>query len=138
MKKARKSQSPATGLGKVFVAVFVLLCALPLVYMVLMSLTQSESPYFRLRDISFDFANYKTILIRNNYTQAIINSSIVAVLACLWTCFVSALAGYGFEKKPIPHKELIYQILLATMMIPGQVTLVPLFLIIREMNWLNT
>lgn len=78
MKKARKSQSPATGLGKVFVAVFVLLCALPLVYMVLMSLTQSESPYFRLRDISFDFANYKTILIRNNYTQAIINSSIVA------------------------------------------------------------
>lgn len=138
MKKARKSQSPATGLGKVFVAVFVLLCALPLVYMVLMSLTQSESPYFRLRDISFDFANYKTILIRNNYTQAIINSSIVAVLACLWTCFVSALAGYGFEKKPIPHKELIYKILLATMMIPGQVTLVPLFLIIREMNWLNT
>lgn len=138
MTKSRKKQSAATVIGKIFVVIFVLLCALPLVYMLLMSLTQSESPYFKLKDVSFDFANYKTILIRNNYTQAIINSSVVAVLACIWTCFVSALAGYGFEKKPIPHKELIYKILLATMMIPGQVTLVPLFLIIREMNWLNT
>lgn len=138
MKQSPKKQSVPTILGKIFVVVFVLLCALPLIYMVLMSLTQSETPYFRLKDLSFDFANYKTILIRNNYTQAIFHSSVVAVLACIWTCFVSALAGYGFEKKPIPHKELIYKIMLATMMIPSQVTLVPLFLIIREMNWLNT
>lgn len=124
MNRVKRKTSMATRIGIVFVVAFMLLCIMPLVYMVLMSLTQSDSPYFKLSDISFDFANYKTILIRNNYTQAIINSAIVAVLACLWTCFISALAGYGFEKKPIPHKELIYKILLATMMIPSQVTLI--------------
>lgn len=138
MNRLKRKTSMATRVGIVLVVAFMLLCTMPLIYMVLMSLTQSDSPYFKLSDISFDFANYKTILIRNNYTQAILNSAIVAVLACLWTCFISALAGYGFEKKPIPHKELIYKILLATMMIPSQVTLIPLFLIMREINWLNT
>ena len=83
MNRTKRRQSIATRAGVVFVAAFMLLCVMPLVYMVLMSLTQSDSPYFKLSDISLDFANYKTILVRNNYTQAILNSAIVAVLACL-------------------------------------------------------
>ena len=138
MEQEKKKRSVATWCGIVLVAISIILCLMPLVYMLLMSLTQSDSPYFKLKDISFDFANYKTILIRNNYGRAIWNSAVVAVLSCVWTCFISALAGYGFEKKPIPKKELIYKILLATMMIPSLVKLIPLFLIMQELHWINS
>ena len=138
MGQMEKKRSFATKMGIVLVAFAIILCLMPLVYMLLMSLTQSDSPYFKLKDISFDFANYKTILVRNNYGRAIWNSAVVAVLSCVWTCFISALAGYGFEKKPIPHKELIYKILLATMMIPSMVKLIPLFLIMDKLNWINS
>lgn len=138
MNVIRKKKSVATTIGILFVVLMVLLSLMPLIYMLLMSLTQSDSPYFKLKDISFDFANYQVVLIRNNYTQAIINSVVVSVLSCIWTCLISALAGYGFEKKPIPGKEIIYKILLATMMIPSMVNLIPLFLIMRGLNWLNT
>lgn len=140
MTQSEKKLSVGTVLGILLVLAAVVLCIMPLVYMLLMSLTQSDSPYFKLKDVSFDFANYKIILDpqRNQYAKAVFNSALVSVLSCLWTCLVSAMAGYGFEKKPIPHKELIYKILLATMMIPGQVTMIPLFLIMRQLNWINS
>ena len=138
MNHIEKKRSLATKCGIAMVVFAIVLCIMPLVYMLLMSLTQSDSPYFKLSDISLDFENYKTILGRNNYGTAIFNSAVVAVLSCIWTCAISALAGYGFEKKPIPHKELIYKVLLATMMIPSMVRLIPLFLIMQKLNWINT
>ena len=93
MGQMEKKRSFATKMGIVLVVFAIILCLMPLVYMLLMSLTQSDSPYFKIKDISFDFANYKTILVRNNYGRAIWNSAVVAVLSCVWTCFISALAG---------------------------------------------
>lgn len=135
---ARKKGGVPTIIGIILVTFFAILCIAPLVYMFLMSLTQSYSPYFHLRDIRFDFLNYKTVLFRGDYARSLFNSIVVVILACLWTCLVSAMAGYGFEKKPVPGKEFVYKIYIATMMIPGQVTLIPLFIIMRELGWLNT
>ena len=138
MRHTKKKRSAATTCGIVLIVISIFFYLMPLVYMLLMSLTQSDSPYFKLQDISFDFANYETILVRNSYGRSILNSAVVAVLSCIWTCLISALAGYGFEKKPIPHKELIYKILIATMMVPSMVTLIPLFLIMEKIGWLNS
>lgn len=133
-----KKKYVSSAVGIVLVTLFSLLCILPLIYMVLLSFTQSDTPYFHLRDISFDFVNYRLVLAKNSYGRALFNSTVVVVLSCIWNCAVSAMAGYGFEKKPVPCKELIYKIFIATMMIPGQVTLIPLFLIMKKIGWLNT
>lgn len=128
----------SVALGTVLVTFFTVLCIIPLIYMLLLSLTQSESPFFRLKDIAFDFLNYRNVLFRNEYGRAVINSVIVVVFSCIWTVLVCSMAGYGFEKKPVPGKEIIYKIFIATMMIPGQVTIIPLFIIMRQINWLNS
>ena len=134
----KKKLTVSTVVGTVLVTIFAALCVLPLIYMFLLSLTQADTPYFHMKDISFDFANYKNVLFRNDYSRALFNSAIVVVLSCLWTILVSAMAAYGIEKKPVPGKEILYKIYIATMMVPGQVTLIPLFLIIKKLGWLNS
>ncbi len=124
--------------GTILLTVFALLCIAPLVYMLLMSFTQLRTLNIRWEDITFNLENYNTIIFKHDFGQSMRNSVIVAVLSCVWTVLVCAMAAYGFEKKPVPGKEKIFKVYLATMMVPSQVTLIPLFLIMRQIGWLNS
>jgi multiple sugar transport system permease protein len=72
------------------------------------------------------------------------NSTIVAVLTVLGTTFSSAVVAYGFAKIPFRGRGVLFVIMLATMMIPFPVTMVPLFSIFRWLGdvtgtqWLGT
>ena len=48
------------------------------------------------------------------------------------------MAAYGFEKKNFPGKEVLFRIYLLTLMIPGQVTMIPVFVMMNKMGMLNT
>ena len=48
------------------------------------------------------------------------------------------MAAYGFEKKLFPGRDFIFQIYMITLMIPGQVTMIPLFVIMKNLGLLNT
>lgn len=67
-----------------------------------------------------------------------LNSLIVAGLSTLATCILCPLAGYAFAKHRFPGRELLFVVLLATMMIPGTVLMVPGFLLMRDLGWLDT
>lgn len=124
--------------GGLLVSLLAILCLVPLIYMVLMSFTQLRSLYIDFSNITLNLKNYYTIIFKNAFGRSLVNSIIVAVLSCVWTNLVCAMAAYGFEKKNIPGKEFLFKIFLATMMVPSQVTLIPLFLTMKELNWLNT
>jgi multiple sugar transport system permease protein len=66
------------------------------------------------------------------------NSLIIATLQTLGALFFCTLAGYAFAKHRFPGKNLLFLILLSTMMIPGAVLLVPSFLLYRDLGWLDT
>src|SRR3989442_1274004 len=66
------------------------------------------------------------------------NSLVVAAFATIGSMFLCSLAGYAFAKHRFPGKEAIFLTLLATMMIPGTVLLVPSFLLFRDFGWLDT
>jgi len=51
---------------------------------------------------------------------------------------IDSMAGYVLAKKKFPGRNLIFWIIISTMMIPGQVTLVPLFIMIRDLNLMDT
>lgn len=54
------------------------------------------------------------------------------------TVFTSALVGYGFSRFQFKGKRTWFLILLATMMLPGQITLIPQYLMFRSFGWVNT
>ncbi len=121
-----------------FIFLFTIICIAPFIYMVLLSFTQSQSMSFSWKEFSLNPVNYQYTLIKTGFGRALWNSVIVVGLSCLFNCIMSAMAAYGFEKKPIPGKEKLFAIYVATLMIPGQVTLIPVFIIMKSMNLLNT
>lgn len=134
----KKKWTIFSGLGVTLITLFAFLCLAPLVYMILVSFTDSESLYIHLDDIRLNFDNYVYAITKRNFGQALINSVITVVGSCLLVDIVSAMAAYGFEKKPVPGKELLFQGYLATMMIPGQVLLIPMFVMINKAGMTNT
>lgn len=66
------------------------------------------------------------------------NSTLVATTQTLLSLFVASLVGWGFAKYEFRGKKPLFTFLLATMMFPGQVALVPLFLLMLRIGWLDS
>ena len=124
--------------GTVLVTLFAMLCVLPLLYMVAVSFTDSETLYIKLKDLRPDISNYVYAITKRNFGLALKNSVITVVGSCLLVDIVSTMAAYGFEKKPVPGKETLFQGYIATMMIPGQVILIPMFMMMNRAHLSNT
>lgn len=68
----------------------------------------------------------------------IMNSLIVSTSITLIRIFTSCLAGYAFAKKEFPAKSILFWTLLCTMMLPYHITLVPLYIIVRNLGLYNS
>jgi multiple sugar transport system permease protein len=66
------------------------------------------------------------------------NSFIVTILLVVGQIFFSALAAYAFARLQFPLREQIFFIYLTALMVPGIVTLIPNFILIRNLGWLDT
>ena len=66
------------------------------------------------------------------------NSVLVAAVWVIARAFTASTAGYAFARMQFPGKNIVFLAVLATMMIPGMVTVVPKFLILRELGLVNT
>lgn len=124
--------------GLLLLCLFALLCVAPLLYMVLLSFTDSNTLYFKFSDIEWNFNNFAYALVNRNFGRAFLNSAIVVIGSCLLVDIVACMAAYGFAKKPVPGKEKLFSLYLATMMIPGQVTLISMFVLVNNLSLTNT
>lgn len=66
------------------------------------------------------------------------NTLILVVLSVIGTLLSSSLVAYGFSRLRFPGREKIFKVLVATMMLPGAVTLMPQFLLFRSLGWIDT
>lgn len=66
------------------------------------------------------------------------NSLFVATVGTLIVVFFSSLSGYAFARLDFPFKNLLFSLLLFSLMIPAAVTLIPSFLLLRDLKLLNT
>ncbi|TDQ37662.1 carbohydrate ABC transporter permease [Aureibacillus halotolerans] len=72
------------------------------------------------------------------FDLAYINSLKIAVFVTVGTLLTCSMAGYAFAKISFTGSRIIFILILATMMIPNQVTLVPVYMIFSELNWIDT
>jgi len=66
------------------------------------------------------------------------NTLIILVPVLIGTVFSSALCAYGFARFKFRGKKWLFLVLLATMMLPGQVTMIPMFIMFKEAGWVDT
>ncbi len=115
--------------------------ALPFYYMVITSLkpaTEVSQPTVSLIVQHPTLKPYTDLIEGDQVLQATWNSFVIALLTTIGSMLFCTLAGYAFAKHNFPGKNLLFLTLLATMMIPGSVLLVPSFLLMRDFGWLDT
>lgn len=66
------------------------------------------------------------------------NTVYITLLSILGTLFSSSLVAYSFARLRWPGRDMLFVVLLATMMLPGAVTMIPVFLIFRALGWVDT
>ena len=84
------------------------------------------------------FKPYTDALTKMNYPLALRNTLIYAVPAVIGTVISCSLVAYGFALVQWRGRNAMFLIVLATMMLPSQVTLIPLYVIYAKLGWINT
>lgn len=83
--------------------------------------------------------NYKEVWLgKANFLLYYWNSIKISGLTTLFSCIVSSLAAYGFSKIPFKGRNVVFFLILALYMIPHEATLVPLFILYRELGLYDT
>ena len=83
-------------------------------------------------------SNYRNLWKTVPYNRYFINSVFIATASTLLTLFFCSLGGYAFAKYQFRGQKILFGILLASMMVPFQVLLVPLFGLMYDVGWLNS
>jgi multiple sugar transport system permease protein len=82
--------------------------------------------------------HYVTLFTRLNVARYLINSLILSVSITLISLFFNSMAGYAFAKYRFPGRDRLFRFLVSEMVIPAQVTTLPLFLMLNKVGLINT
>lgn len=84
------------------------------------------------------FGNYKEVFELAATGRAICNSLFIAVVSTAGVLFTSSLAAFAFAKLRFPGEKKLFGLIFATMLIPSQVTLIPLYVVFSKIGWVDT
>jgi multiple sugar transport system permease protein len=84
------------------------------------------------------WSNYADVVRIMPFLRYILNTAFVAGSVSLLQLVVSSLAAFAFARLRFPGRDRLFLAYLATLMVPGQVTLIPNFLIIKYLGWIDT
>lgn len=82
--------------------------------------------------------NYRELFLRAGMGRHFLNSLVVAGGVTLVSLLLNTMAGYAFAKLRFAGRERVFRLLLAVMVIPGQVAMMPLFLMLKPLGLINT
>ena len=130
---------------KVIVSILLVLgglfSAFPILWMICSSL-KSNSAIFswppKFIDSSASLASYIAVLTDSTKVRFFINSYIVAGCVVLLTLFVGILAAYAFSRFDFPGNQFLFMVLIATLMLPNAVIIIPRYALFNKLGWLDS
>lgn len=139
-KSARLVQTIGTATHYIVLLAVAAMMALPLVWMVSTSLKPRREVFKyppQFIPEAPQWQNYSDAWAEQPFGRFMINSLKVSILSVLGQILFCSLGGYGFARFNFPFKNQLFALLLASMMIPNVVNIVPLFIGYREVGWLD-
>lgn len=125
----------------VALTVGLLAMVLPFLWMVL----SSVKPEAEVREIpptwlpeTFTLENYSELFSRLSFPTYFVNSVVVAVVVTVGNLVFGSMLGYALAKLDFRGKRLVFALVLGTLMVPGMVTFVPLFVLVSNLGLANT
>lgn len=138
----KKKRNP----GRIFLYIILIAFAVVTVYPFLWMVSASFKPLkeivggnMSLLSENMSFDNYKYIFGRSSlFPKWFLNSFIIATIGTVVNVFINTMAGYSLSRLSFPGRDAIYHALLALMMVPAQVLLIPNYLILQKMGLLDS
>ena len=136
----RKDKKLKITLMYIVLGIICLFSVYPFIWLIISS-TLSDTDIFKLPPKLFFgnnfFKNFENLNINQPIWKAFKNSMFISVTYTILTLYLSSLAGYTFAKFDFKFKNILLGLVLMTMMLPVQVTLIPLFKISIALGWQN-
>jgi multiple sugar transport system permease protein len=132
---------------RVKIALYGLLCVLsiPFLFPTWWMVTSSVKPISdifafppQLIPRSFDWSTYRSVFELQPFAQQYWNSAYIAAIVTVGTMIVSSFAGYAFARIRFPGANLLFLVVLSGLLIPSEVTIVPLFQMFLKWGMVNT
>ncbi len=118
-----------------FLLAVAILTLMPFIWVVATSLrtpAQSFTQPPKWIPTDMDFSNYQRVFEEIPFFSQIANSFIITLSVVFGQLVTASLAGYAFARLRFPGRNILFWVVLATMMIPGQATIIPLFILISR------
>jgi|HigsolmetaGSP12D_1036236.scaffolds.fasta_scaffold00302_16 multiple sugar transport system permease protein len=122
-------------------SIFSVSTVFPLLWMLSTSLKSGDIIFEippRLLPDGFHWENYARAVTEIDFLVLFRNSAFVAFLQLLSNVFVSAFVAYGFARFQFPGRNVWFLLVLSTIMLPGEVTMIPVFIGFSEIGWINS
>lgn len=81
---------------------------------------------------NIQWQNFRDVFVVTNFGRAMFNTFVIATLSTIGIVFIDGLAGYAFAKMRFPGRTTMFMLILATLMVPVHVTIIPLFIMFRN------
>jgi ABC-type glycerol-3-phosphate transport system permease component len=123
------------------VILFAIFIFLPFLWMFSTSIKHLSEVYSippNLVPKNFSPENYIVAFTRTKALRAFFVSTVYSFGCVILYLFIAALAGYAFARYHFPGKNILFLMVLATLMIPIEVNIVPLYRLLKKLGWLNT
>lgn len=125
-----------------FVAGLALIMLVPLVWTISTSLKTPGAAYVYppkwIPDWPFRWENYSESFTSLPFALYYRNTIFLTLVSTAGAVFSAALGGYAFARYEVPGSRVLFAILLGTMMLPPQVTLIPQFILFKQLGWVNS
>lgn len=136
-----KSKSRKHIIVYLLLAVLAVIMVIPFVWTILTAFkTQSEALKVppQILPSSWSFRNFEAVTEALPFANFFWNTFLMVFFRVLGSVFFSALAAYGFARLEFPGKNIFFAVILMQMMVPGQIFILPQYMIVSKLGWLNT
>ncbi len=141
MKKATVQKCVSRAAVHAGLILFCLVVFFPLVWVILIAFQPTDSGVsFVLGDIikkGFTLSNFGRVAEIIPLGRNFLNTLVTSVAGTLLTLFFCSLAGFAFAKYRFKGNNVLFLFLLLTMVVPAEVSIVPLFVVMRKIGWIN-
>ncbi len=125
----------------VILSALALIMALPFFWMLSTAMKQPGTAYAyppQLIPYSLTLSNFEAVFRLIPFTMFLRNSIVVTGLALTGEVLSASFVAYGFSRFRFPGRNMLFVLVLATMMIPYPVTIIPAFILFKALGWVNT
>lgn len=140
-KNTQKNKLILLSLYHVPIIIIAMVVIAPILWFVIGSLKPGYETFSlppNLSPKSFIYTNYPEVFQRIPLQRYFLNSTVVMVVYVFLALFLSSLGGFAFAKYNFPLQNILFIFILSTMMVPIHVLLVPLYLLMDKIHWLDT